>query len=328
MENSAPPAPLLPRYTVDDQRRDTRPPLDTWAEYLRMRYARREGFYKALEPSAQELIRKEVRRIRYFRDHFKEYRIASDDGLPLVALLDDSRRTWRDIAVKRAAQELARVQRELDRNGDTRGRPLNRSRDILRMVEHWHSKDYAKLQDARAPESYMADFEAGTVPPGEDNPREPNYGYNGWIIVWDEDKGGVDMNHHLVHGHFPHQKISIQQLLYNKEGTPLKRTTKKNQFRYFHLPANSMKWVEDAMSRYYSEDSIEFDSKRVLNIKSNAQRLLRNELWRGQQRGGNNLPAHSRQIGSRCSMTPSAPTSSGHVIGSPGPRKDFALFVS
>lgn len=239
----APPAAVvLPRYTVDDNRRDARPAPDVWAEYLRLRYVRRAGFYQDLEASAQEHIRKEVRRIRYFRDHFKEYRIASSDGLPLVALLDDARREWRDVAAERAPQELARLQRDLERNGDTAAR--TRNRNIVRMVEYWTTKEYAALQDARAPESYMSDLDSGPVHPGEDNPREPNYGYNGWVIVWDEEKGPVDMNHPLVHGHFPHQKISIQQLLYNKEGTPLKRTTKKNEFRYFHLPANSMKWVE------------------------------------------------------------------------------------
>lgn len=322
--DSAPP-PGLPRYTVDDHRRDTSPPLDIWAEYLRARYSRREALYNDLEPSAQDLIRKEVRRIRYFRDHFKDYRISSSDTLPLVALLDDSRSKWRDIAVRRAPAELAKCHKDIERNRDTNSRI--RSRNILAMVEHWPSKAYVAMQNARAPQSYMPDLDA-TPDPGEDNPREPNYGYNGWVIVWDEEKGGVDMSHPLVHGEFPHQKISIQQLLYNKTDTPLRRSTKKNQFRYFHLPANSMTWVEDAMSRYYSEDNIEFDSKRVLNIKSNAQRLLRNELWRGQQRGGNSLPAHSRQIGSRCSVIPSAPTTAGHINQHAGPRKDFALFVS
>jgi hypothetical protein len=87
---------------------------------------------------------------------------------------------------------------------------------------------------------------------------------------------------------------------------------------------------KEAISRYYSEDNVEFDGKRVLTLKHNSQRLLRNELWRGQQRGGYNLPAHARQIGPRCSVVPSAPLpdSKNRNDDKGRPRKDVVLFVS
>jgi hypothetical protein len=45
---------------------------------------------------------------------------------------------------------------------------------------------------------------------------------------------------------FPHQRISIEDLLYNKDAlkNPLMRKCEDNEFRYFHLPANNMEWVE------------------------------------------------------------------------------------
>lgn len=52
------------------------------------------------------------------------------------------------------------------------------------------------------------------------------------------------LEHGLDHGEFPHQAISMRRLLYDKEHTPLRRTTDKTQLRYFHLEANNMKWVE------------------------------------------------------------------------------------
>jgi hypothetical protein len=228
-------------YNVDDLRKNLEPPLDLWADYLHVRYAKREALYNRLKPSDQEQIRKEIRRIRYFRDHFKDYRISPKDRLPLVALLEDSRTRWRDLAHRRAADELARVQKDIDRNGEDVRR--SRNRNILRMVQRWRDKDYPIWQDDMAPDSYVLDLESGPET-SEDNPREPNYGYNGWLIAWEEGKGGVTVSHPLVHGKFPHQKISMQQLLYNKADTPLKRDTESKQFRYFHLPANSMKWVE------------------------------------------------------------------------------------
>lgn len=330
---------------------DPEPAPDVWAEFLRVRIARRRQLYDSLDASGQELIRKEVQRIQYFRGHFKDYRIFPTDSLPLVVLLDDSRTKWRDVAARRAPEELARVQRQMDRNGETH--MLLRSKKILQHVQRWKSGDHAASRDAMSPEAYMA----GLFSPGDeadddddaekeehgsssadasgDDPKKPDYGYNGWIAEWERGKGRVTVDHPLVLGSFPHQKISIQQFLYNKKGTPLRRTSDKDRLRYFHLPANNMRWVEEAMSRYYGEDGVDFDGKHALNIKHNSQRLLRNELWRGQQRGGKGLPVHARQIGSRCSVVPSAPPDGSRggrrrgdpVASSASASKDVIIFM-
>lgn len=313
-------------YTVDDAYPDTSPHLDAWGEYLRHRYRDRKELFESRDPSGQDLIRKEVRRIKYFREHFKDYRVFKTDRLPLVALLDDSRTKWRDIAVKRAPDELAKCVKQIEKEGAKK--LLVRNRDILREVQTWKSQDHATFQDAFSPDAYMPDLTSGPVN-SEDDPQKVDFGYNGWVIVWEEGKGWVSLDHPLVHGKFPHQKISIQQFLYNKEGTPLKRRTGKDQLRYFHLPANNMKWVEQAMSRYYGEDNVEFDGKRVLHLKHNSQRLLKNELWRGQQRGGPNMPAHARQIGTRCSVVASAPLpgEKRRPDGVKSTREDVAIYV-
>jgi len=65
------------------------------------------------------------------------------------------------------------------------------------------------------------------------------------------------------------------------------------------------------MSRYYGEEKLNFGTHRVLNARSKTERLLKHELWRGQQRGGVGSPVHSRQIGSRFSLVPSAPFDAG-----------------
>lgn len=311
-------------YEVEDAYPDTTPAPDVWAEYLRARILRRRELYNSLDPSAQELIRKEVRRIRYFREHFKDYRVFPTDELPLVALLDDSRTKWRDIAAKRANDELNKVNKRMEKEGATE--LLVRNKKILKRVQSWHSKGYADIRDASNPDAYMPDLDQGPDN-SEDDPQKPDYGYNGWVIAWEKGQW-TSLDHPLVHGSFPHQKISIQQFLYNKEGTPLKRDLRKDQFRYFHLPANNMKWVEEAVQRYYGEDKVDFDGTRALSRKYNSQRLLRPELWRGQQRGGHNLPAHARQIGPRCSVVSSAPLPPEYRAEDDGhPRKDVALFM-
>ncbi|KAH8179959.1 corA-like mg2+ transporter protein [Sarocladium implicatum] len=297
---------LLPVYNVDDVHQDRGALSDAWALYMRERIGRREAFYGRLNQTERELVRKELRRIRYFREHFKHYCIAPTDHLPLVALLEDARTRWRDVAVRRADKELEALRKQDEKNGETFKR--SRDRQVLSMVRHWSKMEYLARQKEVLPETFMGDLEATTesTNPIEDDPKKPNYGYNGWLIVWDQEEGGVSYDHPLVHGKFPHQKISIQQLLYNKEQTPLKRTPSKKQLRYFHLPANSMNWVEAAISRYYGEEDVRFDKDQPdKSPKTNAQKLLRNELWRGQQRMGIASSPHSRQMASRCSVVPS-----------------------
>lgn len=54
---------------------------------------------------------------------------------------------------------------------------------------------------------------------------------------------------HTIDGYpdqFPHQRISIEDLLDNKDAlkNPLMRKCEEDEFRYFHFPANNMQWVE------------------------------------------------------------------------------------
>ena len=238
-------ASTLPKYDYDIE--DCYPDLnkgpDVWSEYLRARIRHRRQLYEDLDASEQDLIHKEIRRILYFRGHFKDYRVFPDDSLPLVALLEDSRTKWRGIAARRAADELAKCQRLIDKEHDNRYYGIRlRNRTILRHVQLWNTGEYAATWAAMDPAAYM-NLDSGPDN-SEDDPQKADYGYNGWIAVWEEDEGWVSMDHPLVHGSFPHQKISIQQFLYNKEGTPLRRSNRKDQLRYFHLPANNMKWVE------------------------------------------------------------------------------------
>jgi hypothetical protein len=229
-------------YDVEDQYHDPVPPNDAWGKYLSMRFAQRPAFYESLEPSEKELIRKEVQRIKYFRENFETQLLSPSRSNALSASLAASRSTWRKAALLRCKEELKTWDAKIANCKDT-DFSLKRQYNIISQVQLWESKEYSKLQNDIAPESYIHDLDLQTSSM-EDNPDESNYGYNGWMIVFEKGKGGVTVDHPLCHGHFPNQKISIQQLLYNKSQTPLKRTESNEHLRYFHLPANNMKWVE------------------------------------------------------------------------------------
>ena len=55
------------------------------------------------------------------------------------------------------------------------------------------------------------------------------------------------------HEEFPNQKISLQELLYEKDPAknPLSRPCANEEIRYFHLPANNMEWAEVSHSLQY-----------------------------------------------------------------------------
>lgn len=227
-------------YHVEDLYRDPIPPNDAWGRWLSMRVADRPAYYGSLETSDQELLRKEVHRIKYFREYFKTRTLSTSDPTPVSIALTTSRSKWRKAAFERCSDGLATCKAKMAKSDDP---VLKRDHDILRMVQLWETEDYSDLQASLSPESYIQDSDLRNSL-AQDNPDESNYGCNGRVIFFEKGKGGVTLGHTLCTGKFPHQKVSVQQLLYNKSQTPLQRTENKNSLRYFHLPGNNMKWVE------------------------------------------------------------------------------------
>jgi len=236
-----PRSPPMQTYDVEDQYVDHVPATDVWAVYLAARFSKREELYESLTTPEKELIRKELRRIRYLRD-FASQRLTPSDRT-LVLSLEESHSRWRKRASKQCRDELARCEVDIAKADKYRKPLLLRNRAILLQVQQWQSQTYTEIQQQMSPVSYISGLEAPDDSV-DDNPREPNYGYNGWLIVFEKGQGGVTLDHPLCHGRFPHQKIPVQKLLYAKKETPLKRARDKNQLRYFHLQANNMKWVE------------------------------------------------------------------------------------
>jgi hypothetical protein len=209
-------------YSERDIYVDPIPLTDSWGQFLSMRFGEREAFYNSLSEPEQKLISKELMRIDFFRSVYKERPLASSDGIPLTSLLDEARKEWNMSAFGRCHIELAKRQ----------GHPEEaRNCNILREVQRRGGRPGDNVWIPTMPKS-LSNY----------NPAEPDYGYNGWLMVFEDGKRGIDDPR--CYGNFPHQKISIRQLLYNKEETPLARSDSKEDLRYFHLPANNMTWVE------------------------------------------------------------------------------------
>jgi hypothetical protein len=230
-------------YTVQDQYVDPASPTDAWAAFLAARFSKRRELYGSFSDQEQEIVRKELRRISHLREYFDGHRLSASDPASLLASLEEAHHAWRNRASRGCKEELHRCEVGIARASGYRRQELNRQRMILKQVEQWPSQQYGDLQKEIAPDDYIKGLDA-VDDNVDDKPAESNYGYNGWVIAFKKGQGGVTLDHPLCHGKFPHQKISMQKLLYDEEQTPLKRTSDRTQLRYFHLQANNMTWVE------------------------------------------------------------------------------------
>lgn len=212
-------------YAENDIYVDPIPLTDSWGQFLSMRFGERKTFYDELDEPGRQLISKELMRIKHFRDLYQKHFLSTADSDPLAALLERARADWNSIAFHRCHGELAKKQGIVAEERNCR---------ILRAVQRRGGYPGADGPDL--------------VPSGTDgnlanyNPAEGDYGYNGWLMVFEDGRRGI--NDDRCYGQFPHQKISIRQLLYNKEKTPLRRSEDKSKLRLFHIPANNMAWVE------------------------------------------------------------------------------------
>jgi hypothetical protein len=213
-------------YSIQDQYEDPIPQIDSWGQFLSMRFRERRAFYDNLNAPEQQIIWKELQRIDYFRDSFKGRKLWASDDNTLDYLLEKARKSWNTVAFERCERELAKCQGIQNEE---------RNCHILRAVQRRGGVASSDGQFYIPSEKDAIDLE-------NYNPDEPDYGYNGWLMAFEDGRRGID--NPLCSGKFPHQKISIRQLLYNKSETPLTRTENNDLLRYFHLPANNMVWVE------------------------------------------------------------------------------------
>ena len=100
---------------------------------------------------------------------------------------------------------------------------------------------------------------------------------------------------------FPHQKVTVRELLADDAAAnPLMQPCEPGTVRYFHLPANNMLWVEEAVARYYHEKRPDADDF-VINCKmrrerTRTERLLGAEYWQGQSNYGPHSEVHARHM--------------------------------
>ncbi|KAI1177852.1 hypothetical protein F4777DRAFT_166920 [Nemania sp. FL0916] len=99
-----------------------------------------------------------------------------------------------------------------------------------------------------------------------------------------------DLDHFHVTRTFPNQNIAANDLLRPgaDEDFGLLKSIRDSDIpgvTWFHIPANNMTWVEEAIACYYGEKRPSRDQIRQKDKASKAVRILRDFFWRGQQYG-------------------------------------------
>ncbi|KAK4464936.1 magnesium transport protein cora [Cladorrhinum samala] len=119
-------------------------------------------------------------------------------------------------------------------------------------------------------------------------------------------RAGEAIDHPDLAGAFPHQKVSMADLLSGDASrNPIMQPCEDNVVRYFHLPANNMTWVEQVIARYYREEQPDsnnaFLNSRSRRPTTKTEMLLRPEFWQGQQNYEIDSEIHARHMRPFCS---------------------------
>ncbi|KAM3064672.1 hypothetical protein ACMFMF_011848 [Clarireedia jacksonii] len=121
------------------------------------------------------------------------------------------------------------------------------------------------------------------------------------------------------------KKPSLNDCLFKKENNPLTEPCEDNAIRHFHIPANNMHWIEEAIARYYGEVTSkppEYNYRKSDNYLEKSSNLLCREFWTSLQHGGTYDPVHARHMRAHCSrITPDKTCADGSS------RNNFIVFM-
>ncbi|RYP76353.1 hypothetical protein DL771_001792 [Monosporascus sp. 5C6A] len=249
--------------------------------------------------------------------------------------------------------ELPEIQRELERLWADRLQPkYRRHLMLIHRLAGWETDESMSNNVPNQPDTNRRGSFSGRDEPGLDQPTqsqpvpassedpqsnnaagdvvpEPMYGFKACAMYFEKAKDkdswlGYTDEHPKYFGQFPNQKISMEEIL-NERENPLMQKCPPDIIRYFHFPTNNMSWIETAIARYYNEKPQTIDDRKPYDPKAGkTEKLLAREFWRGQMHGTGSASADPVQGDqSSNSDSPSSPTRGSF----PPKDKNIALFL-
>lgn len=328
-------------------------PQDIVNQFLGLRISKRKQFYDALAEDDRNRIDRELQHIQEARKTFLE----DDTKKCLMGELKHSRQQWKDRVQETLVEEMSdgcnAPLRETQAAEMLRQQALqhperspkfvefykkatavnNRDQGIRKRIctaigrNQWNSEcDTREIpSDQGARQASNSEGAVGGVDRhGGTTASEPAHcGFNAGVIYFRRKESGwmgETVENGLVRGGiFPHQKLSMGDILGSETNNPLRSACDKDTIRWFHFPTNNMGWIEKAL-RNYAMGGMSSEGTNV----SQAHNLLARKHWRGQMHDtlpeakpgfaarsrprehGACLhgPVHARHMRSRCSLIP------------------------
>lgn len=121
--------------------------------------------------------------------------------------------------------------------------------------------------------------------------------------------GWKDVNDKIFKGTFPDQQLSVHNLLNGQFQRVEREDTAEracpSTLSYFHIPANNMIWVEQAIAGYFGETAPEPGDS--LSSCPQTKMVLQDSYWRGQQHDtGPDSIVHNRNLRPICEKIPAS----------------------
>ncbi|TGO28752.1 hypothetical protein BPAE_0023g00170 [Botrytis paeoniae] len=292
--------------------------------YLRCRYDRRgdietgqladfeaglpDDFREGLPGNYKKNIKHELDRISELRKVF----VAKERNLPDIVELKKLKLAWKENAINsseansnenalwlmKLKNEQAELKRKLEyfqskpmraaRHTET-GKQLGKKSEEIRRADHKN-----RILEQVANWSSSLDFIAETE---KDVPDDSGYGFTVPKIILEKGPPNV-MVKTSSFDKYKLERYTVSDVLDPKgDEDPWARESTES-IRYFHFPANNMKWIEKAIQRHYKETQ---------DYRPQTSKILSRELWTGQQHGAPNDPLHARHMRSHCKCIPQDP---------------------
>jgi hypothetical protein len=202
-------------------------PINT---YLSLRFEKRALFKSKLDATKLKLVENEEERIAQTRVNFSSYK----EKQRMMFHLKDAWREWKKEVKDKRAEHVTWIQEK------------ENWEKIPKYPARWkrsHSLDVEPLERVG---SWKEDDELDN--PGLISHVDPEYGFKARAIYFRKsDSGWKGHTHHhdqFLPGNFPNQKIPVHNLLEDLDKNPLSEPCPADYLRYFHFPANNMRWIE------------------------------------------------------------------------------------
>ncbi|KAG9229786.1 hypothetical protein BJ875DRAFT_177511 [Amylocarpus encephaloides] len=296
---------------------------DPLIEYFRIRYEKRESYLSKLrnaEGTEDQKKKKDIEanRIDTELDRIKTLRSSfatTPENKRVIRDFDRCRTQWKNHAIASRHKNLKTLEKRVEDMDLEKDEPLRRKiweLRILNEVTEWKETQLPTVPKYSEDEKQMQEKDQKEAKPSNKKPRRksdapkekrlrPMDSYGLTVTKITLRKSNKKFSSSFMS--YDIKKYPLDQCLF-EDGpkNPLTEKCELDTIRYFHIPANNMQWIEEAIGRYYGEKTPgEYNYRQSIDYLKKSSDLLCREFWTSKQHGGTYDPVHARHMRANCS---------------------------